>query len=153
MAKTGRKTKLTPELEEKLLKFLRAGNYIETSCRCAGLHKDTFYDWMKRGEKGERPYAAFVDNVHRAMAESEARDLHTIGVASQTQWTAAAWRLERRFPERYGRFDRMKVDAKVEHAGDGLVAKLAKLIDGSADKSTRDAREEPDENDSKNRMR
>jgi transposase len=98
MATARRKTKLTPELEEKLLKFLRAGNYIETACRCVALHKDTFYEWMKRGAKGEKPFAEFVEAVDRAMAESEARDLHTIGVASQTQWTAAAWRLERGFP-------------------------------------------------------
>ena len=130
MEKRGAKSKLTPELEEKLLKFLRAGNYVETACKCVGLHKDTFYDWMKRGERGEKRFVAFAEAVHRAMAESEARDLHTIGVASQTQWTAAAWRLERRFPDRFGRFDRMKVDAKVEHDGGSLLAKLAKLIDG-----------------------
>jgi transposase len=126
-----RKTKLTPELEEKLLKFLRAGNYVETACRCVGLHKDTFYEWMKRGTKGEKPFAALVEAVDRAMAESEARDLHTIGVASQTQWTAAAWRLERRFPEKFGRRDSTKIDGKVDlsvGAKGALGSKLAKLF-------------------------
>ncbi len=36
MKTRGAKSKHTPELEEKLLKFLRAGNYVETACKCVG---------------------------------------------------------------------------------------------------------------------
>lgn len=129
-----RKTKLTPELQKKLLAFLRAGNYVETACRCCGLHKDTFYEWLKKAERGDKRYVEFAAAVEQAIAESEARDLNTIGMASRTQWQAAAWRLERRYPDRFGRFDRMKVEGKVDHdGGAALVAKLAKLIDGGAE--------------------
>lgn len=125
-----RATKLTPELQERICRYLRLGAYVETACKCVGVHKDTFYEWMKLGNRGRKPYAAFLAAVEVAMGESEMRDLAIVGEAAKKQWTAAAWRLERKFPDRYGRFDRMKVDAKVELDGAGLVAKLAKLIDG-----------------------
>ena len=131
------KTKLTPELQDKILLHLRLGAYVETAAACAGIHKDTFFDWMKRGARGQKPYAAFAEAVRKAMAESESRDLATILKASAKYWVAAAWRLERRFPEKYGRFDRMKVEGKVEHDGASLLAKLTHLIDGGADPKKR----------------
>ena len=46
------KTKLTPELQERILLHLRVGAYVETAAACAGIHKDTFYEWMKKGARG-----------------------------------------------------------------------------------------------------
>lgn len=131
------KTKLTPELQEKILLHLRVGAYVETAAACAGIHKDTFYEWLKKGARGQQPYAAFADAVNKAVAESESRDLATILKASTKYWVAAAWRLERRFPEKYGRNDRVKVEGKIEHDGASLVAKLAQLIDGNAEPKKR----------------
>jgi hypothetical protein len=131
------KSKLTPELQEKILLHLRVGAYVETAAACAGIHKDTFYEWMKKGARGIAPYAAFADAVHKAIAESESRDLATVLRASTKYWQAAAWRLERRFPEKYGRNDRVKVEAKVEHDGASLITKLAHLIDGGAEPKKR----------------
>jgi transposase len=128
----GRASKLTPELQEKIVAFLRRGAYIETAAACCGVHKDTFYEWMKRGAKGEEPHASFADAVTRALAESEFHDLEIIGAAANSVWQAAAWRLERRFPDRYGKNDRVRVDAKIEAGGAELVDKLARLIDGDA---------------------
>jgi hypothetical protein len=131
------KTKLTPELQEKILLHLRLGAYVETAAACAGIHKDTFYEWMKKGARGQKPYVAFAEAVNKAIAESESRDLATVLKASAKYWQAAAWRLERRFPEKYGRFDRMKVEGKIEHDGTSLVAKLSRLIDSDAEPKKR----------------
>jgi hypothetical protein len=131
------KTKLTPELQEKILLHLRLGAYVETAAACAGIHKDTFYEWMKKGARGIAPYVAFAAAVNKAVAESESRDLATILKAAQSQWQAAAWRLERRFPEKYGRNDRVKVEARIEHDGASLITKLARLIDGTAEPKKR----------------
>jgi hypothetical protein len=104
--KRAHKTKLTPELQERITAFLRAGNYVETAAACAGIHKDTFYDWCKKGRKGEQPFAAFVDAVDRAIAESEARGGALFGKAATGDWRAAAWRLERKMPHQGGRHER-----------------------------------------------
>jgi len=109
--------KFTPELQERIVAFLRGGNYVETAAACVGIHKDTFYDWCKKGRKGIKPYASFVEAVDKAMAESEARDVTLIGKAATVNWQAAAWRLERRMPQKWGRRDRMELEAQLQHQG------------------------------------
>lgn len=115
---TGRPTKLTPELQAEMVNIIRGGNYVETACAYVGLNKSTFYDWMKRGareldrvkknpkarvRKDEQIYVEFSNAIKKAEAEAEARDVLTIGKAAETQWQAAAWRLERRLPKKWGR--------------------------------------------------
>jgi transposase len=98
----GRPTKLTPDVRTKILTCLRAGTYLETAAAMAGIHRDTLRVWLLTGaEKPRSAFGQFAIEVEKAMAESELRDLTLIGTAAQTQWTAAAWRLERRYPERY----------------------------------------------------
>lgn len=122
-------------MSERILNFLRIGNYVEVACKAAGIHKDTFYEWMKRARSGkpeDAKFDAFAGQVDAALAEAEARDLQTILVASKDAWQAAAWRLERRYPERWSRSDRVKVEGNVEVdvSEDGLLGKLARLITG-----------------------
>ena len=108
--------KLTPELEKRLLDAIRAGNYVETAVAYVGISKETYYKWLRRGAKGEAKFKAFADAVMQCQAESEARDVAIIGSAAVSQWQAAAWRLERKHPERWGRKDRVEMEAR--HSGD-----------------------------------
>lgn len=123
-----RPTKLTKKLQDKICNAIRAGNYIETASAYAGISKSTLYDWLKRGErekvrvsknsrarirKKERIYVEFSDAVEKALADSEVRDVAIIANAAKENWQAAAWRLERKFPNKWGR--RFKAD--VEHSG------------------------------------
>lgn len=99
-----RPTKLSPELEAQIVTLLRAGNYPETAAAAAGISRATFYNWLREGARAKRGVKRqFRDRVLRAIAESEALDLEVIRKASAEHWQAAAWRLERRFPDRYGR--------------------------------------------------
>lgn len=104
----GRPTKLTPELQEDIVKYLRLGNYVETVCAIVGINKTTFYDWMRQGARAKRStnkMAQFSHAIKAAMALGEAADLAVIQQASVRSWQAAAWRLERRYPGRWGRKD------------------------------------------------
>ena len=113
----GRPTKLTPELQAKIVEAIAAGNYIETAAAYAGVNKTTLYDWMKRGGRtGKGIYHEFSNAVARALAQAEMRDVLIIGQAAKDNWQAAAWRLERKFPDRWGRKDR--ISAQVEHSGE-----------------------------------
>lgn len=105
-----RPTKLVPATRDRFLLALRNGNYIETAAAYAGVSRVTIYEWLKRGarEPGTR-FSKFVEEVDRAMADSEVRDLAVIAKASIDQWQAAAWRLERRHPEKWARRDRLAV--------------------------------------------
>lgn len=124
----GRPTKLTAKLREAICQSLRVGNYVETAAAANGISKDTLYRWLKRGarekqrldkskkarpKKAERPYVLFSDAVKKAEAIAETRDVANIGLASKDQWQASAWRLERKYPKRWGR------KQQLEHVGEG----------------------------------
>jgi hypothetical protein len=100
--KRGRPTKRTPDVEARIVEAVRAGNYIETAAAYAGIGKSTLYEWQAK-------YPDFADALQRARAEAEVRDVTLIRQAARTQWQAAAWWLERSFPQRYGRRDKLEV--------------------------------------------
>lgn len=107
---TGRRALPTKQLRERVAGLLRMGNYVETVCNKVGVPKSTFYEWLKKGE--ERPgtrYALFLDAVREAQADAEAGLVLTITkAASDGDWKAAAHLLERKFPDRWGRHQRIE---------------------------------------------
>lgn len=124
----GRPVKLTKKIQDEVVKLLKTGNYIETVSAYVGISKTTFYDWLKRGarekdrvernpkariRKDEKPFVDFSNAVQKAMAHAEIRDVTLIAKASEEYWQASAWRLERKFPDRWGR----KEQQKIEHTG------------------------------------
>ena len=128
MSRRGRPEKLTPKLQDDIVKVIRSGNYIETACAFVGINKTTFYDWLKRGarekdrvernprakvRKSERKYVEFSNAIEKALAHAEIRDVAIIGKAAEKEWQAAAWLLERKFPDGWGRKDKYSL----EHTG------------------------------------
>lgn len=135
-----RPTKLNDTVQAKVVNAIKAGNYIETAAAYAGINKSTLYDWLKRGErekqrleknpryrtlKSEEKFVKFSNAVEKALAESEMRDVLTIGKAAESQWQAAAWRLERKFPARWGK----KFEQKIEHSGEVSTINREKLVE------------------------
>ncbi len=100
----GRPSKLTDERGERILEALRAGNYLGTAARYAGIGESTLHEWRTK-------YPEFAEAVEKARADAEARMVAVIMKAAPIHWQAAAWWLERSFPGRYGRRER------IEHTG------------------------------------
>jgi hypothetical protein len=100
-----RPTKLTPDIQKKIVSVIRLGHYIETAAAYAGVSKQTLYNWMRQGAREDTGiYRDFHDQVTMALAEAEIRDLAYIEKAAKKgSWQAAAWKLSRRFPKRWGR--------------------------------------------------
>lgn len=96
----GARSKFAPELTARLVEILREGNYVETACAIVGIHKDTYYEWRKRGEAGEAGYVEFLDQITRASAEAERAALAVIRSAVNN-WQSSSWFLERRFPAKF----------------------------------------------------
>jgi len=46
----GQPTKLTPEIQKTICEAIRAGSYVEIAVVIAGIHRSTFYRWLKRGD-------------------------------------------------------------------------------------------------------
>jgi transposase len=120
----GRQTKLTKKMQAQIVKLLKQGNTFETAAVLSGISKATFFNWMNRGETGEEPYASFRAAVEQAVAHAEAERVKIIMEAAKgtgrykdnADWKAAAWFLERRNPEVWGRKDRISAD--VTHSGE-----------------------------------
>ena len=109
-----RRTKLTPETKEDIVKALRAGNSRRDSALYAGVSETTFYSWMARGREGEPLYAEFLEAVEKAEAQSVVRNVAIIQRAAEETWQAAAWWLERKRPDDWGRRQRMDIGADKE---------------------------------------
>ncbi len=106
-----RPTKLSDAVVRTLTFALGEGASVEHACDYAGIHKDTFYAWLKRGEAGEEEFSDFADAVTRARGHGIVTDLCAISDAVRAHdWHAAAWRLQHRYPAEYG--------AKLKISGD-----------------------------------
>jgi hypothetical protein len=91
-----RRSKRTPEVEARLLDAVRGGNTLKAACAYAGIGVQTMDDWRDR-------FRDFRDALTRAQAAPEVRNVAIIQQAASEDWRAAAWWLERRRPEDYGR--------------------------------------------------
>lgn len=86
----GRKTKLTPELKDDIIKYIEAGNYIKHACQLVGISEQTYYTWIKRGEAGEDQFLEFLESIKKAGAKAIARNVLIIQAAAKKSWQAAA---------------------------------------------------------------
>jgi hypothetical protein len=106
LGRAHRPSVLTPALADNLVTMLRAGNYIEVACRAVGVHRRTLSLWLARGRAGapgDEVFAELAERVDVALAEGEVRNVAQIAAAARENWQAAAWILERSYPERWGR--------------------------------------------------
>ncbi len=115
----GRPSKLTPEITKQISDLLLAGNFAETVCDFVGIHKDTFYEWMRRGERAwqvdvDGGYVEFSDAIKKAIAQVEITTMNDVrrGVDN---WQSRAWWLERRHPDKWGNRGKQTL----EHTGAG----------------------------------
>lgn len=136
-----RPTKLTTEVQETITAALRIGNYQDTAVSYAGISEATFYAWMQRGrtETGTI-FSEFLEAVEKAKADAEVRDLMLIDRAAQDgTWQAAAWKLERKFPHKWGRMVRAEVSGpegapiKVEVDAKAELKRLLGIVDADPD--------------------
>lgn len=112
--KGGRPTKLTDDVLHQIVTLIRGHNcYLETAAAFCGISKRTLFDWLRRGREehnlGKNTiYVRFLHAVEKASAEAELFDLAAIAKADD--WKARAWRLERKYPRRWGRQEYVEVD-------------------------------------------
>jgi hypothetical protein len=83
---------------------------MATASAAAGIHYQTVRTWLKRGKSEESGiYADFFVAFTRAKAIAEKRLVKTVLTAGPEDWKAAAWLLERRHPDRYGKTTRTEL--------------------------------------------
>lgn len=99
----GRKTKYTPDLLKQILDVIAVGGTDKDAYTVAGIHADTFYEWMKRPE--------FSEKIMGARVKGKLLRIGRIKKHGEVDWRADAWYLERRWPEEYAQQLIVKVSA------------------------------------------
>ena len=118
----GRKPIISPAIIEKVCWNIQKSIPYKYSALIGGISESTLYDWIEKGEalhgvdeselsESQKLYVEFAEEVKKAKALSVSDAVTVINTASSNSWQAAAWMLERRCPEDFGRHDR------VEHSG------------------------------------
>ena len=92
-----RPSKYTPEVVKKICRAIELGATYELAAKYAGTSYETFNTW-----RNTKP------QFSQAISEAEGKAAHgwlsmIEDSAASGQWTAAAWKLERRYPHDYGK--------------------------------------------------
>jgi hypothetical protein len=159
MPRTGRVSKLTPQVQTAIVQAVTAGVPLRTAAPLAGVSHDTVLEWLARGEgRSARPttplYAHFAQTITRAKAIDEARRLARLEQAGRggavvhekittfadgrqvvertyapPEWRCDTWYLEHAFPDRWGR--RVQADLSLQIRQ--IAEEVAKEVGVSAD--------------------
>ncbi len=108
--------KLDEELQATICRHIAEGHAVREACRLCGIGKSTLYRWLETARADEEAgrqtvFTEFAEAVATAEAELEGSALEKIRAAAENpkNWTASAWLLERRFPERWSLRNRLQV--------------------------------------------
>lgn len=87
--------KYSDDLTSEICTYLQNGSSREDVVDLVGVDRSTFYTWMK--ERLE-----FSDAVKKAEQICKTRNIQIIQKAAVNVWQAAAWWLERKYPNEFG---------------------------------------------------
>ena len=106
--------KLTPETTKTICDKIQQGITAKEASITSGITEQTFYNWIQKGKEAKSgKYFEFFESIKKAEAELKASYEKIVKDAGEKTWTAAAWYLERKYPDEYGK----KADYKLEHTG------------------------------------
>ena len=121
----GRTCKLTPDLQDAFCKFIRDGNNITTACHGVGITPGgAYFNWVQLASEEEEQgifgtFRAFNDAVKKAQAEFRNEMVNLIVDAANKRlpntWPAAAWLLERTWPEEYAQAPQLRISGTIQH--------------------------------------
>ena len=114
-SRSGRPNKLNKVLIEEICDLIAEGYPFAEAARMRRISESSFFSWMAMGRKenAEPIYKELVAKVEEAseFSESELIQAMRSSAIRDRNWRSAAWMLERRFPEKYGR-QRLKVESE-----------------------------------------
>jgi len=121
---------------EAIYEAMRQGNYLNTAAACANVSRMTIWKWRTQGELDRKAgldtkFSQFLDGMEAAEAEGEQALVKMIKIASEKEWTAAAWMLERKYPEKFGRKDRVKFSLGEDDSERDWDSEVLEELDGA----------------------
>ncbi len=128
----GRPSKLTPEVQARIVQAISGGNFRQVAAEWAGVSAKTLREWMARGAKAKTgPFAEFRAAVLEAERAAEIRMVALVMKAAADDPKHAEWWLERKCPSRWARRDKSPPrnggpTAIIEHRG-AVTSRIADL--------------------------
>lgn len=107
------RSKQTDQRVETICLAISRGATIKDACEAVGIHKDTYFEWMKG--------AAFSDRVSRAEAECAVRMASKLADGAETDWRAAESWLKRRRSDEWGDKQTHELDSRISDLMAALV--------------------------------
>ena len=101
--KRGPKSKLEvdPTLQKRLCDVLAKCNTIKTAAAVCGVSEKSVYSWISK-------YPSFAKAIYCARGFAKTSLVAVIRKAAPDDWRAAAWILERSWPDEYARTERIE---------------------------------------------
>lgn len=123
----GRPTKLDDARAARLLDAIRTGNYFDTACAVAGVHRDTAYGWVRRGQ-------AEAERRQAGLTAADRRENNLPTAASEQKYVDFSDALT----TARGELEQRMVGAVVRSSVGGSVTKQVKrtLKDGTVEEET-----------------
>lgn len=112
----GRPTKFNEKVTSKILELVEKGAFHKFACMYVGITEQTLLNWLDLGENAtseKDPYYKFYMKFNRAKVERSRILLEEI--ASDPDWKAKKWLLEREWPELIDANKQVQISGKVEH--------------------------------------
>lgn len=110
---------LNEDLQKKFMYAIFMGATYRLACSYVGISYQTLRNWINKAEKlldlsdeqldghNDKVFVDFYYSLKQVESAAALKWLEKIDKASEIQWQAAAWKLERRHPESYGRDERV----------------------------------------------
>lgn len=105
----GRKSRLTPEFIETAVTLCSSLSTDSAVCRALKVDHGTWCDWKNWAEEGREPHRTMFEQIQEARGLQEIQLVSSI--ATDPDWRAKAWLVERLNPEQYS------LRHSVEHSG------------------------------------
>jgi hypothetical protein len=102
-----RRSKLTPDRQQRLLAAVREGNSLRAAAAYAGITEDTLANWRRQNSD-------FSESLALAEADSERELVGLIRSAAREDWRAAAHLLACRWPADWSQRARLEVDIRTQ---------------------------------------
>ena len=109
--------KLTQELVDRAIALKRDGLSNGDIICALGIHESTFYRWIGDPKnKLQRELSEGLKKEEAAFKQTLLTTIRSAALARNQCWTAAAWLLERKYPDEYGKANRRRDEEGAEAA-------------------------------------
>lgn len=112
----GRPTKRTPATERKILAALKAGSTRKDAAASAGIHYDTFNEWMKEFPE----FSVSVEGAEAEIANAAASRIMQEIKKPDGDWRAAESYLKRRRGEEWGDRQKLQHSGRIDRDNTGV---------------------------------